>query len=304
MNPIDTQAFTISDAPTEEEMEQINNAVENHKQALTHGEYDQPGIEINLVLKDADGVVRGGVIASTMFKVMHLEVLWVDENYRGQGYGSQLVLGAEQIGFEKGCITSQTWTFSFQGPEFYPTVGYERIGIYDGYPNGITEHVFMKRLGAEVHKANLLDSGVSVLDTQGFYLTTDVSEEDKKVLHEGLHRHVTTNIGDGYKGIRIKLVARDQDGELIGGLYAWTTLRNLIFEHIWVEEGYRKKGVGRTLMREMERIAKENGCIASQAYTFSFQAPAFFAKIGYQILGISDGYPHSVKEFYLIKKYN
>ena len=55
---------------------------------------------------------------------------------------------------------------------------------------------------------------------------------------------------------------------------------------------------------EMERIAKENGCIASQAYCFSFQASGFFEKIGYKILGVSNGYPGNVNEFYLIKKYN
>ena len=300
MNPKDTQVFPISDTPTKEEMERIHNAVENYKQIQTNGEYNQPGIEINLVLKDSHGNVRGGIIASTVFKVMHLEVLWVAEDYRRHGYGSQLVLGAEQIGYAKGCITSQTWTFSFQGPEFYPTIGYEPIGIYDGYPHGITEHAFMKRLSAKLHNR----SEFGVPDSWGLFLTTDVSEVDKKILHEGLHRHVKAYVGDGDKGIGIKLVIKDQEGELIGGLHAWTTLQNVIFEHVWIEEKFRGKGLGRMLMLEMERIARENGCIASQAYCFSFQAPGFFEKMGYKILGVSKGYPHPVKEFYLIKKYD
>jgi len=302
-NVKDTQIFGISEAPSKEEMEQIHNAVENHNRTQTHGEYDQPGIEISLVLKDSYGNVQGGVIASTVFKVMHLEVLWVAEDYRGHGYGRQLVLGAEQIGFENGCITSQTWTFSFQGPEFYPTIGYEQIGTYDGYPNGLTEHVFMKRLSANLHHRNNISNEYCVPDSRGLYLTTDVSEEDQKILHAGLHHHVKAHVGDGDKGISIKLVIKDQQGELIGGLYAWTTLRNLIFEHIWIEERYRRKGLGQMLMREGERIARENGCIASQAYSFSFQVPGFFEKMGYKILGVSKGYPHPVKEFYLIKKY-
>jgi ribosomal protein S18 acetylase RimI-like enzyme len=297
---IDERTFSISDAPTEEEMARVQNEVEQDKRTQTFGEYDQPGVEINLVLKDAQGQVQGGVIASTVFHVMHLEVLWVSEDLRGKGYGSQLVLGAEQIGFASGCRTSQTWTFSFQGTEFYPTIGYKRLGIYDGYPNGITEHVFMKRL-AENH-SGLREHGVP--DSRGLYLTTEVNEADKKILHDGLHRHVIKYVGEGYLGTKIKLIIKDQEGQLTGGLSAWTTLSNLIFETIWIDERFRGKGLGSVLMLEMERIARQAGCIASQAYCFSFQAPGFFQKMGYTVLGISNGYPAPVEEYYLIKKYH
>ena len=114
---LDGQPFSIRDDPTVEEMDWVQNAIEEEKRTLTHGEIDQPGIEIALALKDAQGQVQGGVIASTVFRVMHLEVLWVSDDLRGKGYGSQLVLAAEQIGFAGGCNTAQTWTLSFQGPK-------------------------------------------------------------------------------------------------------------------------------------------------------------------------------------------
>jgi len=157
----------------------------------------------------------------------------------------------------------------------------------------------MKRLSATIQTSIEFE----LPDARGFYLTTDVSEEDQKKLHEGLHNHVISHIGDEYKGFSIKLILKDQEGNLAGGLLAWTTLQNLIFEHIWIEENYRRKGLGRKLMLEMERVAEEHGCIASQAYCFSFQALEFLKKLGYKTLGVSDGYPHPVKEYYLIKKY-
>jgi len=297
---IDNHILSILDSPTNEEMDWLQNAVEEDKRNQTSGEYDQPGIEIVLVLKDAQGCVHGGVIASTVFRVMHLEALWVADEDRRQGYGGQLVLGAEQIGFAKGCHTSQTWTFSFQGPDFYPTIGYQPIGVYDGYPNGITEHVFMKRLpGSQTGSRQF-----GIPDKRGLYLSTDASEEEKRIVHQGLHQHVLKHVGDGYKGIEIRLVAKDQANVLIGGLSAWTTLSNLIFNHIWIQEKFRRKGLGRMLMTEMEKIARENACLASQAYCFSFQTLGFFQKIGYQVLGVSDGYPPPVREYYLIKKYS
>lgn len=297
---IDDQPFSIRDDPTGQEMDRVQNAIEEDKRVQTHGEVDQPGIEIALALKDSQGYVQGGVIASTIFRVMHLEVLWVSDDLRGKGYGSQLVLAAEQIGFAHGCITSQTWTFSFQGPQFYPTIGYLPLGIYDGYPGGITEHVFMKRLASD--QAN--NRELNVPDPQGLILTANVGEEDKKIMHAGLHRHVKSNVGDGDKGIKIKLIIKDREGELIGGLSAWTTLSNLIFDHIWITERFRRKDLGRRLMLEMERIARNNDCIASQAYCFSFQALGFFQKMGYTVLGVSNGYPPPVEELYLIKKYH
>jgi GNAT superfamily N-acetyltransferase len=297
---IDNHLFIISDEPTNDDMERVYTHVENDKRCQTNGKYDKPGIEINLVLRDTQGNVQGGVIASTVFSVMHLEVLWVAEHYRRLGYGARLVLSAEQIGLENGCLASQTWTFSFQGPDFYPAIGYEPIGVYDGYPNGITEHAFMKRLAINQESKNRL----GIPDSRGIYLDTDVTEEDAKILHEGLHHDVILHVGDGYKGIRIKLVLRDQSGEFVGGLSAWTTLQNLIFDYIWIEKRLRRKGLGRILMSEMEKIARDSGCIASQAYCFSFHAPGFFEKMGYKILGISNGYPSPVTELYLIKKYN
>ncbi len=299
---IDKQMFIIHDDPTSEEMERVGVNVEDDKRRQTLGEYDKPGIEINLVLRDREGKVQGGCLASTVYRVMHLEVLWVAEQQRRLGYGAQLVLGAEQFGLENGCRASQTWTFSFQGPEFYPAIGYKPIGVYDGYPNGITEHAFIKHLGE--NQDNRLHMVPGIPDSRGFYLDTAVTEADAKILHLGLHQHVVLNVGDGYKGIRIKLVVRDPSGEFVGGLSAWSTLQNLIFDFIWIDERFRSKGLGKILMLEMERIARESGCIASQAYCFSFHAPGFFEKMGYSILGISNGYPPPTTELYLIKKYN
>ena len=297
----DNHAFTIFDDPTNEDMERVRANIEEDKRRQTLGEYDSPGIEINLVLRDSRGNVQGGVIACTVFKVMHLDVLWVAEQHRRLGYGAQLVLGAEQIGLENGCLASQTWTFSFQGPDFYPAIGYEPIGIYDGYPNGITEHAFIKRLGKN-QAVGKMRSGLP--DPRGFCLDRHVTDEDAEILHQGLHQHVVQHVADGYQGIKIRLVARDQSGEFAGGLSAWTTLQNLVFDHIWIEEKYRGRSLGKSMMLEMERIARESGCIASQAYCFSFHAPGFFEKLGYKILGISNGYPPPTTELYLIKKYN
>ena len=114
--------FVIIDNPTEEEMEVISEGLRVYDAQQPYGDLDVPYNDINLVLRDHDGNVVGGVITSMKTGVMHLEVLWIDEKYRGLGYGRDLVLEAEKIGKAKEYTAAQTWTFSFQGPEFYKAI--------------------------------------------------------------------------------------------------------------------------------------------------------------------------------------
>jgi ribosomal protein S18 acetylase RimI-like enzyme len=298
------QQITISDTPSIEEILFIEKALEDYNLEQTQGEFVQPGIEINLVLKNSEGTVVGGVTSSTVYHVIHLEVLWVDDAYRKFGFGRDLVLVAEGIGFQNDCITSQTWTFSFQGPGFYQKIGYKLLGTYDGYPGGLTELVFMKRLAP--HQQTYIERQKTFVDpdSRGFFLTDEVCEEDLKVLHAGLMSHADQYVSsDDQKGIKIQLILKEASGTVIGGLLAWTTINNLVDVNLWVAPQFRGLGLGRKLILEAERIAQENGCIASQLCSLSFQAPGFFQKMGYQVLGVSDGYPGPVKEYYFIKKY-
>lgn len=297
-----TNRFTLSDTPTEQEVNLIREGLEDYSREQTNGAYDEPGIEINLVLRDGDGHVVGGINASTMLRVMHLEALWVAKKVRRLGYGRELVLAAERMGCEKGCITSQTWSLSFQAPGFYQKIGYEVLGIYDGYPDGITEYVLGKSL-QPCHQACVEGHGMrSDSRPREFFISEDVTEEEMRIVHTGLGGYVDECIGNKRDGIGIKLALKDRTDNVMGGLLAFTTMRNMVIEHIWLDGQYRGLGLGRKLVMEAERRAKESGCIAVQTYALSFQAPEFFQKLGYEVFGVSDGYPDPVKEYYLIKR--
>ncbi len=285
--------LTLSDSPTEQEVDLIHARLEEYNRLQTNGEYDEPGAEISLVLKSPEGTVIGGITASTIFRVMHLEALWVSKEHREQGHGSRLVLQAEQVGFEKGCVASQTQSFSFQAPGFYQKIGYQVLGIYDGYPDGITEYTLMKRLGQR-HPTPTGSVPIAELPTP----------EDLKAVHSGLYWSVDEHVGAerDNPGIKIRLVVRDASGQVVGGLLAWTTLRNMILDDVWLDEKCRGRGLGTKLVTEAERIARNAGCIACQTYSFDFQAPGFFRKLGYRTYGVSGGYPHGVTEHYFIKR--
>jgi GNAT superfamily N-acetyltransferase len=125
-----------------------------------------------------------------------------------------------------------------------------------------------------------------------------------QVVHAGLGRYVDEQIGDLRDGIAIKLAIKDPTDQVVGGLLAFTTIRNLVVEHLWVDERYRGRGLGRKLVVEAERIARESKCIAVQTYALSFQNPGFFCRMGYEPFGVSNGYPDPVRETYFINRFN
>ena len=95
-----------------------------------------PDIRVRLTLKDKE-VPIGGIAGRAFYKSFMIDHLWIDKEHRRKGYGKKLLIAAEKIAKEHGCISAQTSSYSFQAPEFYQKLGYEVFGVFDGYPNGV-----------------------------------------------------------------------------------------------------------------------------------------------------------------------
>jgi len=293
----DLERLTICDQPTTEEIAFLEKSLHEYDEEQTHGRIDAPGLEFELALKDPEGNVVGGISVSSQLGVMFLEVLWIADEHRKRGLGRRLVLAAEHIAEKGGCIAAGTWTFSWQGPQFYPRCGYKLVGIYTGYPFGITEHVLMKRL------PDPDDSGRRS-EEDGFALVEHPSADDMRVVYSAFHEFCVRNAREemDYPGIKVQSALRDSGGQIVGGLLAMTTIRIMAFESLWVDARYRGQGYGRQLVIEAERIAKAHGCVAVQGTCFSFQAPGFFRKLGYETFGTTDLFLDGHAQDYLIKK--
>jgi predicted N-acetyltransferase YhbS len=286
---------------TDEEIEQVKKGLEEHNKTHPHGKLDTPAPDISLILRDKKGEIVGGVITSMLTGVIHLETLWVDKEHRRRGLGTHLVLEAERLGRAKGYPASQTWTFSFQAPKFYPSIGYKHIATFNGYVEGITEYIFMKRLNT----SQQTPPHSRQPELNDFTLHEDTSEDAMNVIYERIYNYVDQHIGEKLKkhpDMQHNLVFKTPDGQVIGGLLTRTYLKALYLNQLWVHDNYRAKGYGTELVKVAERIAKENDCISILAVVLSFQSPEFFQKLGFQSFGESDGYPHPTREFYFIKR--
>ncbi|SMF79213.1 Acetyltransferases [Paenibacillus uliginis N3/975] len=114
--------------------------IEFNSKNVPNGIYE----EINLCLKDDQEEIIAGLNSAVCWNWMEIDILWVDDEHRGQGHGKRLLEEAEQIARAKNCTFIKLNTFSFQAPEFYKKYGYEVMAIIENAPLG-NKHYYYKK---------------------------------------------------------------------------------------------------------------------------------------------------------------
>ena len=96
----------------------------------------EPSEEISLgvFMNDDNGVKKAGLTGETFGNWLCIKYLWVSEDLRGRGIGSQLLQAAESEAMKRGAKYVFVDTFSFQAPEFYRKHGYEEVFQLYEYP--------------------------------------------------------------------------------------------------------------------------------------------------------------------------
>jgi GNAT superfamily N-acetyltransferase len=103
-------------------------------------------------------------------------------------------------------------------------------------------------------------------------------------------------------GQSLCFVLRAPDEEIVGGVIGATYWDWLHIDLMWVTEELRNRGYGHRLLTLAEEEARRRG--AKQAYldTFSFQAPGFYQKYGYQVFGELPDFPAGHQRYFLTKQ--
>lgn len=98
------------------------------------------------------------------------------------------------------------------------------------------------------------------------------------------------------------LVKDPVSGETIGGLLGRITYDWLFVEFLALPERYRGIDLGTKLLTQAEDIARDKGCVGVWLDTFDFQAPAFYAKLGYEVFGAIADHPQGHQRFFVQKR--
>ncbi|MBU0506001.1 GNAT family N-acetyltransferase [bacterium] len=137
--------------------------------------------------------------------------------------------------------------------------------------------------------------------TNSFIIQETISEQEMAELSSLLNNDQPAhNLLNDKKDIGIFL--KNKQGQLEAGLVGHTFLNWLYIKLLWVHDNKRKEGIGRKLVSEAERIAKERGCLYAWVDTFSFQAPEFYERLGYEVFGQLDDFPGVNKRVFYRKK--
>jgi GNAT superfamily N-acetyltransferase len=128
-----------------------------------------------------------------------------------------------------------------------------------------------------------------------------VSSTDEAAVVSGLRAFNVERLGPSNEQ-PVKLVARDTDGSVVGGLLGHTKWRWLYVSKLWVAESARGQGVGSKLMEAAEKLARSRGCTDVSLDTFEFQARPFYERLGYKLFGTLEGFPPGYRQFYLTKR--
>ncbi len=146
---------------------------------------------------------------------------------------------------------------------------------------------------------------------EGVAISVEVDAEANERVGEGLRASnalrspaLVAYYAEGAIDEPLQVFARDETGEIIGGVTGATSnaLHWAHIDRLWVAESHRGYGLGTELMLAAEQEARRRGCGHIHLTTMDFQAPGFYAALGYTEFGRLEESLPGATEFFLRKR--
>ena len=101
---------------------------------------------IRIGIKEDGKLIAGLDACMTAFRILYVSTVFVKEEYRRKGLGTQLMREMEKRAKELGANMIRLDTFDWQGKEFYEALGYRQVGHYTNEEDGFSEYFFLKKI--------------------------------------------------------------------------------------------------------------------------------------------------------------
>jgi GNAT superfamily N-acetyltransferase len=117
----------------------------------------------------------------------------------------------------------------------------------------------------------------------------DPTPDDVQYLEDRIYEFNSgaTGIGDG---AWLAFFVRAGD-RIVAGICGNTWGGTCELRQFWVEASQRKRGLGTRLFQAAEQEARRRGCTQIVLMTFSFQAPVFYERNGFEVVATIDDHP-------------
>lgn len=134
-----------------------------------------------------------------------------------------------------------------------------------------------------------------------FVIETDPTPEQVQYLEDRLYEFNSsvTRITDGEW---LAIFVRDDAGHIIAGIAGNSWGGCCEIRQFWVEALQRGRGLGTKLLDAAEQEARRRGCGHIFLMTFTFQAPSFYTRRGFETLATMDDYPRGHQNLLLRKR--
>lgn len=102
----------------------------------------------------------------------------------------------------------------------------------------------------------------------------------------------------------VTVMARDEEsGAVVAGLRGKISAGWLHVGELWVAQELRGDGIGSAILAEAEQEAMRRRCLGAHLDTFSFQAPGFYERQGYEVFGAVEDHPPGHRRLFLQKRF-
>ncbi|MCB0253297.1 MAG: GNAT family N-acetyltransferase [Anaerolineae bacterium] len=137
-------------------------------------------------------------------------------------------------------------------------------------------------------------------NSSSLHVTAHPSREDIAFLEQRIieHNYARANASDGNG---LAAFVRGENGEILAGIAGYTWAGMAEIEFLWVHDQLRGQGIGAQLLAAVEEEARSRGCALIITSTYSFQAPQFYQRNGYEITGKIENCPPGHTNYWLKK---
>lgn len=247
--------------------------------------YGEPTItELGAFIRDADGVLMGGIYGTLSGSWLYIDTLWLHESHRGRGLGVQLMQCVEQAAVACGVRRAFLGTATFQAPQFYHRLGYTTRAQWH-MPRADYEQFIMVREPLTPYN----------LPPCPFSIAMPAHDADTAALEQALRRYNEQFTGPQLTDLVGVVSGHNADETIVGGVAGWRMGERLLPRFLCAENAEQAVDLVITLE------AHAGDWSIAMTRTEDPTTAAYFQAAGYTISAEIEDFPAGRTTYLLIK---
>lgn len=129
-------------------------------------------------------------------------------------------------------------------------------------------------------------------------------KEDRDFIRKQVINHNLASLPESVKRVyeEVSFIVRNDQDDIVGGITGTAFWEHMHVDFLWVHPDARGQGLAVQLLSRLESRARELQCRLMIVETFSFQAPGFYRKQGFQEFGAVKDFPQGETKHYFEKR--